>query len=360
MDNLSVTFLEMHGQPPEAVARQLAAFIEQAQVTIDWAAYDLHLTGPAHDLVLAALHRRADAGVAIRLVYESDAMPTAPPFENSRPPSDTVEFVRELGYPARPIRAWCCLMHHKYIVIDGHTPQGQVWTGSTNFTDSSWSLQENNILTIASAPVALGYVQDFEELWTRRTMVNTGKRDVDPLRLTYAGAPLTAEIHFSPGQGKWINREIALRVAAARERITICAAVMTSGQILGALREVMDRKLPMDGVYDAGQMAGVYPQWDREPGNEWKTELFHDLIRYGHLVGKPTTPWSPTSVHDFMHNKILVVDDTVITGSYNFSRNAETNAENVLFLTSPALAATYRATIAHLAQRYGGGVKRET
>ena len=42
-----------------------------------------------------------------------------------------------------------------------------------------------------------------------------------------------------------------------------------------------------------------------------------------------------------MHNKILVVDDTVITGSYNFSRSAQFNAENILFIDSARLAATY-------------------
>ena len=34
-----------------------------------------------------------------------------------------------------PIPDQCCLMHHKYIVLDGGTAQGRVWTGSTNLTD---------------------------------------------------------------------------------------------------------------------------------------------------------------------------------------------------------------------------------
>ena len=31
-----------------------------------------------------------------------------------------------------------------------------------------------------------------------------------------------------------------------------------------------------------------------------------------------------------MHNKVLVIDDSVITGSYNFSRSAQFNAENYI------------------------------
>jgi phosphatidylserine/phosphatidylglycerophosphate/cardiolipin synthase-like enzyme len=53
-----------------------------------------------------------------------------------------------------------------------------------------------------------------------------------------------------------------------------------------------------------------------------------------------------------MHNKVLVIDDTVITGSYNFSRSAQFNAENILFLESPALSNTYSTYIDHLKAKY--------
>ncbi len=53
-----------------------------------------------------------------------------------------------------------------------------------------------------------------------------------------------------------------------------------------------------------------------------------------------------------MHNKILLVDDTVITGSYNFSRSAQYNAENILFIESSALAQTYSDYIDHLLRKY--------
>lgn len=40
-----------------------------------------------------------------------------------------------------------------------------------------------------------------------------------------------------------------------------------------------------------------------------------------------------------LHNKVLVIDGhTVVTGSYNFSEHAETNAENTVILTDPTLA----------------------
>ncbi len=55
-----------------------------------------------------------------------------------------------------------------------------------------------------------------------------------------------------------------------------------------------------------------------------------------------------------MHNKILVIDDTVITGSFNFPRSAQFNAENILLIESAAFADCYSNYIDHLVQKYGG------
>ena len=55
-----------------------------------------------------------------------------------------------------------------------------------------------------------------------------------------------------------------------------------------------------------------------------------------------------------MHNKILVIDDTVITGSYNFSRSAQFNAENILFIESAALAERYSDYIDHFWRNMAG------
>ena len=47
-----------------------------------------------------------------------------------------------------------------------------------------------------------------------------------------------------------------------------------------------------------------------------------------------------------------VVDDTVITGSFNFSNNATQNAENVLQIESKVIADHYAAYVTALTQRY--------
>lgn len=46
--------------------------------------------------------------------------------------------------------------------------------------------------------------------------------------------------------------------------------------------------------------------------------------------------------HPIQHNKFMVIDSSVvITGSYNFTRAARKNAENVLFISSPEIATEY-------------------
>ena len=53
-----------------------------------------------------------------------------------------------------------------------------------------------------------------------------------------------------------------------------------------------------------------------------------------------------------MHAKCLVADDTVFTGSFNFSHSGEENAENVLEIEGAALADRFATFVAGLAERY--------
>jgi phosphatidylserine/phosphatidylglycerophosphate/cardiolipin synthase-like enzyme len=49
------------------------------------------------------------------------------------------------------------------------------------------------------------------------------------------------------------------------------------------------------------------------------------------------------ATHAISHNKVIVIDsETVISGSFNFTKAAqENNAENLLLIRDPALAAQY-------------------
>jgi phosphatidylserine/phosphatidylglycerophosphate/cardiolipin synthase-like enzyme len=248
------------------------------------------------------------------------------------------------------------LMHHKYLVADAALPSARVWTGSTNLTDDAWDLEENNILRLADPTLAQAYARDFQELWATSELGESGAQDGIQATLTYAGQPCAVRVLFSPGCGQIIDDLVAQTVARATRRIRVCSMLLNSGALIGALRDVLaEGRIPVDGVYDRTQMLGVFEQWQEVPRNHWKIGAVQQIIQGAALVGKRSTPYSPTSQHDFMHMKCLVVDDTVITGSYNFSHSAELNAENILFIESQALAASYSGYIDHVKAKYGGG-----
>jgi hypothetical protein len=51
----------------------------------------------------------------------------------------------------------------------------------------------------------------------------------------------------------------------SHKRILICSPVLTSGPILGALSDVVDRDgLRISGVIDGSMMRGVMRQWGRD------------------------------------------------------------------------------------------------
>ena len=62
------------------------------------------------------------------------------------------------------------------------------------------------------------------------------------------------------------------------------------------------------------------------------------------LLNQGQVPLRGDAKHAIAHNKVMVIDETVvITGSFNFTNAAETrNAENFLILKSPELARTYK------------------
>jgi phosphatidylserine/phosphatidylglycerophosphate/cardiolipin synthase-like enzyme len=354
-NDLEVTFLAQGEQTGEQIATRLAEFIAGAQETLAIAAYDLRLSPPLRAIVEAALRERARSGVAIRLVYDADKPAQLHLIRGMDPaPSGTGAFVQSLGFPSRRI-AGLKLMHHKYAVRDPGLPSARVWTGSTNFTDDAWTLEENNILQLGSAAVATRYAEDFEELWNTGDIENTGSSESLSTTLMHDGAPAQLQLFFAPGCGQVIDEEVARRVSSATRRVRVCSMLLNSSALVEALQQVLRRgDVAVDGIYDETQMQEVFIQWQDVPHNRWKIGAVRDIIQDARLVGKHSTPYKPTSRHDFMHNKILLVDDLVITGSYNFSHSAEQNAENILFVESPSLAVAYSRYIDHLTRRYGG------
>jgi phosphatidylserine/phosphatidylglycerophosphate/cardiolipin synthase-like enzyme len=290
--------------------------------------------------------------VAVRLVFNQDhdqAIPVPPPPEID---FSFIDRLKSIGVQVKPVPGVPDLMHHKYVVRDAGTAAAAVLTGSTNWTNDSWTREENVIVTIASGDVAGDYKTNFEELWQNPVVAISG-RISSPWSALADGTRVRP--YFCPGRAMKLVHAMSRSIASAQKRIRICSPVITSGPILGTLAELVEHPTGVDiaGVYDATQMDEVNHQWASQGGAAWKIEAFKTVVGAIKFGAKRTTPYGVGTVHDFMHAKILVADDYVYTGSFNLSHSGEENAENVIQIESAAVADMCAAFIDRVAARYG-------
>ena len=339
--------IELHtltdgGQSALDVAQRLAEFIAPAAQTLELALYDVRLHDDTAEAVRRALVGAHERGVDVRLVYNldrPDRVPVPPP------PKTEPELVESLPFATVSIKGWPDLMHHKFVIRDG----AAVWTGSTNWTDDSWTREENVIAVVESTDVAARFHQDFDQLWTTRDVQRSGKVDSTPI--TVDGKAVRT--WFSPKRGEQLAHAIAHALGAAERRVRIASPVITSGPILGTLAEVAaDKKVDLAGVVDATQIFEVRSQWEANGNVSWKLPSLAFVLENGNFTGKRSTPYAPGAVHDYMHAKVTVCDDTVFVGSFNLSHSGEQNAENVLQFEDAALAEQMVAYVDAVRARY--------
>ncbi len=129
---------------------------------------------------------------------------------------------------------------------------------------------------------------------------------------------------FTPGEP--CTSIIVDQINQAQHTINVQAYTVTSRPIVNALIAAHRRGIDVDVIADKSQFkSGVYSR-------------VQQLIRSGIPV------WEDDTL-DIAHNKVMIFDNTTVeTGSFNYSASAQKyNAENVLIITSPRLAALYLA-----------------
>jgi phosphatidylserine/phosphatidylglycerophosphate/cardiolipin synthase-like enzyme len=329
------------GQQPAEIARLVADFLGAARKTLDLAQYDFHLGAETAAIVGGAIKAAAARGVAVRIAYNLDhrlPIPVPPP------PEPDAALIESFGVPSRAIAGQPDLMHHKFVVRDGET----VWTGSMNWTDESWSRQENVIAVVDSAELAARFTRDFEQLWKSATVEETGR--VDPSAVDVDGGEVRA--WFTPTYGEDLSHRIANAIGRARRRVRICSPVLTAAPVISTLAQrVSEGNLDVAGCIDATQINGVFYDWHRDGNAAWKIPILERVIE-APFSGKTSAPYTGQSVHDFMHAKVTVADDVVFTGSFNLSRRGEKNAENMLEIHDAALAERLAQFVDDVRARY--------
>lgn len=128
-------------------------------------------------------------------------------------------------------------------------------------------------------------------------------------------------VYFSPNGG--CTDAIVSAVAGARKSILVQAYSFTSSRIAKALLEARKRGVDVRVILDGATTDHQY-----SPADFFANSGISVRLDYAHAVA---------------HNKLMVIDgETIITGSFNFTKAAESkNAENVLIIRDNSLAARY-------------------
>ncbi|MGA3083709.1 MAG: phospholipase D family protein [Thermodesulfobacteriota bacterium] len=140
-----------------------------------------------------------------------------------------------------------------------------------------------------------------------------------PLNLILNNTPV--QVYFSPNGGA--AEAIIQEIDQAKTEILVQAYTFTSQPIAKALLSAHKRGIKVQVILDKSQRSEKYTS-----------------ASFMANVGIPTYI---DDHHAIAHNKIMVIDrETVITGSFNFTRAAEKrNAENLLIVKSKELAKPY-------------------
>ena len=284
----------------------LAEAIRAARAGVDVAVLQLNLWS-VRDALLEA-HRR---GVRVRMVTDSDYLDIP-----------EVQTLIEAGISVRGDRREG-LMHNKFVVID----RQEVWTGSMNFTISEAYRNNNTLVRIRSTQLAQNYTAEFEEIFAADQFGPDSPADTPNPLLTIDGTQV--ENCFSPDDG--CTARLRALVERASRSILFLAYSFTSDELAEALIESAARGVTVQGVMESSQVAS-------NQGTEWA------LFRLAGLdVRKDSNP-------NQMHEKVILIDDQIVAlGSFNFTYSAETrNDENLLIFHNSQIAALYRAEFEHL------------
>ena len=135
--------------------------------------------------------------------------------------------------------------------------------------------------------------------------------------------PASWEVRFSPHGG--CTGAVVAALAQAKITVLVQAYSFTSAPIAKALVDAKERGVKVDVILDKSQRTEKYSSAD--------------------FVAHAGIPTLIDAKHAIAHNKVIVIDgQTVITGSFNFTKAAEEqNAENLLVIQDAALAEKYAA-----------------
>jgi phosphatidylserine/phosphatidylglycerophosphate/cardiolipin synthase-like enzyme len=288
-----------------SIPEQLIALIDSAERSIHIAAFEFDLTPVAEALIAA--HRR---GVEVQWMTDDENGIDADEEEGR----GQFAMLEKAGIEVKD-DGRSALMHNKFIIFDGQT----VWTGSTNLTQNGNFRNNNNVIVIRSTKVAEMYEREFSEMWVDGEHGPKSPSTIELQSTRIDGTPVQV---FFAAEDEVISHLIPM-VQAAQKSIRFMAFSFTHDELGAAVLERAEAGVDVAGIFETR-------------GSETEFSELAPLFCAGVPVRQDGNPGT-------FHHKVFVIDDQiVITGSLNFSENAnDSNDENVVVISNPDIAKLY-------------------
>jgi phosphatidylserine/phosphatidylglycerophosphate/cardiolipin synthase-like enzyme len=291
---------DLRGTPAE----KLIEHIEAAQRTIHVAAFEFNLTPVAEALIAA--HQR---GVEVLWVTDDEHGIEADEEDDHGQFATLAKAGIEVRDDGRG-----ALMHNKFWIFDAQT----VWTGSTNITVNGMFRNNNNVIVFDSPELAAIFEREFAEMWAGE-YGPTSPSTVEDQRVIVSGGSVQAL--FAPEDE--VASQLVPLIEGAQHSIRFMAFAFTHEGIGQAVLARARAGVNVRGIFET-------------TGSETEYSEMPLLYCAGVLVRQDGNPRT-------FHHKVFVIDEQiVVTGSFNFTDNAdESNDENVVVVANTDVAAQY-------------------
>ncbi len=278
--------------------------IDAAQTSIHIASFEFDLTPVADALIRA--HER---GVDVRWVTDDEHGIEA----DEEPGHGQFEMLMDEGIEVKDDGRGA-LMHNKFWIFDRQI----LWTGSTNITENGIFEQDNNVIVVHSPELAEIYEREFDEMWAGEFGPRSPST-VDQQSVVIEGTQFQA---LFASEDEVVERLLPY-IENAQSSIRFLAFSFTHDALGEAMRERAAAGVDVAGVFE-------------KTGSSTEYSELGPMYCQGMAVRRDENP-------SFLHHKVIIVDDRiVITGSLNFSDNAnDSNDENVLIVDNADIATLY-------------------
>ncbi len=299
--------------PPDNLGHGIDQYVQPiiaaATKSIDITSFDINLPSLMDALVTASKR-----GVKVRVVY--DGTNGSHDLENAttgNKPFDAIPTLKTAGVSLVDGGRSNGLMHDKIVIVDNKT----LFMGSWNLSYNDTYRNNNNLLKITDSTLIANYQAKFNELFVDKKFGTHAVVKALTSSLIIDGTQV--ENYFSPPDE--VMAKLVSYVQGAKKSVHYMIFTYTDENLAAAMIARARAGLDVQGVIE-----------NRGASQGALVSLFCAKLPVKTDGNKYT-----------MHHKVIIIDgETVITGSFNFTKSADNaNDDNVLVIHNLSVAAQY-------------------